>query len=188
MKKNQASISLIKLAKIQSQQDILLCTLGQKTMDNITSTNEGERTHPRSLSTVLNALYMEEAKSGHPPFLLPFEIFKYNIHNYLGDSGVATNIMLPSIAKKINAQCIETSAWIIKLDKTSVPSICELWYVIIWLSHENRVQQCVNKVFVNIPEAYDLLLSRDWSNNLDKYFSIDQSHMWVLYKGKRNQI
>jgi len=43
-------------------------------------------------------------------------------------------------------------------------------------------------VVVGIPEAYGLLLSRDWSSKLDGYFSTDWSHMWLPYKGKCNQI
>ena len=40
----------------------------------------------------------------------------------------------------------------------------------------------------DIPEAYVLLLSRDWSSKLDGYFATDWSHMWLSYKGICNQI
>ena len=41
---------------------------------------------------------------------------------------------------------------------------------------------------VDIPEAYGLILSRDWSEKLNGYFAIDWSHLWLPYKGYQNQI
>jgi len=93
-----------------------------------------------------------------------------------------------SIVKNINARWSETSAQIIQLDRTSVPTIGELRDVIIQLSHDSQVHQCINIVVVDIPEAYSLLLKRDWSSKLDGYFGTDWSHMRLSYKGKCHQI
>jgi len=116
---------------------------------------------------------MEEVNSGFPPFLLSFKVFNYDVHNCLVDSGMAANVMLLSIAKKINARWSEKSARIIQLDRTSITTIGELQDMIIQLSHDSRVHQCINIVVLDIPEAYSLLLSRDWFGKLDGYFSID---------------
>ena len=40
----------------------------------------------------------------------------------------------------------------------------------------------------DIPEAYGLVLSRDWSAKLNGYFASDWSHMWLTYKGIPNKI
>ena len=40
----------------------------------------------------------------------------------------------------------------------------------------------------DIPDAYGLVLSRDWSAKLNGYFSLDWSHLWFPYKGSPNQI
>jgi len=90
-----------------------------------------------------------------------FEIFNCNIHNCLVDSGALANIMLLSIAKKINAQWSKTSMNIIQLNRTCLPAIGELQDVIIRLSHDSRVHHCINIIFVDISEVYGLLLSRD---------------------------
>jgi len=131
MKKTGVNINFFKPTKVQSQQDILLHALGQKTIGSAASTRKGASTPPRLPSIVLNTLRMEEANSGFSPFLLSFKVFNYNFHNYLVDSSAATNVMLLSITKKINARWSETSARIIQLDKTSVPAIGELQDVII---------------------------------------------------------
>jgi len=60
MKKNRANINLFKLAKVQSQQDILLHALGQTKTDSATSIDKGACTPPGSLSNMLNILRMEE--------------------------------------------------------------------------------------------------------------------------------
>jgi len=61
MKKTRANISLFELAKIQSQRDILLRALGQTSIDNVTTTRKGASTPSRSLSTMLNTFWIEEA-------------------------------------------------------------------------------------------------------------------------------
>lgn len=77
---------------------------------------------------------------------------------------------------------------IIQLDRTSLLAIGELRDMIIRLSYDSGVHQCINIVVVDIPEAYGLLLSKDWSNKLDGYYATDWSHMPLLYKGRCNQI
>jgi len=77
--------------------------LGQNETDNAVFTSKGASTPPGSLSIVLNTLQMEEENSSFPPFLLSFEVFNCNVHNYLVDCGMAGNVMSLSIAKKINA-------------------------------------------------------------------------------------
>ena len=52
-----------------------------------------------------------------------------------------------------NAWWSETSTRIIRLDRTLVPSIGELQDVIIRLSHDSRVHQCINIVVVDILSA-----------------------------------
>ena len=38
-----------------------------------------------------------------PPFLLTFEIFNMNVHNFLVDYDTSSNVMPYVVAKKINA-------------------------------------------------------------------------------------
>ena len=123
-----------------------------------------------------------------PPFLLSFEIFSFNVHNCLVDSGASTNVMPLSVCKKLNIRPEKTDAKIIQLDRSQVPAVGELNNVIIRLSSDSRVHQCIDIVIVDIPEAYGLLLSRDWSSKLQGYFATDWSHLWLPYKGRNNQI
>lgn len=66
MNKNCGNISLFEFSKIQSQRDILLCALRQTSTNSATSTSKGENTPPRSLSTMLNTIQMDEAKICFP--------------------------------------------------------------------------------------------------------------------------
>lgn len=173
MKKTHANISLFEFAKIQSQQDILLRTVGQTSIEIATSTSKGESTSLGSLTTVLNRPWMEEANYVCPPFFLSFEIFNCNVHNRLVDSGASANVMPLSISKKIISQWSKASAQIIELDLTCIPAFGELRDVIIQLSHDDRVHQCIKIIVVDILEAYGLLLSRDRYSKLNGYFAID---------------
>jgi len=89
------------------------------------------------------------------------------------DYAMSVNFMPLSIAKMINAQWSSTTTQIIQLDRKCFPTIGELQDVIIWLSSDGRVHQCINIMIVYIPEAYGLLINRDWSNKLQEYFAMD---------------
>ena len=54
-----------------------------------------------SLESVFNAL-MLDANTLFPPFLLMLEIFNYNVHNCLVDSGASVNVMPLPVPKEIN--------------------------------------------------------------------------------------
>ena len=66
--------------------------------------------------------------------------------------------------------------------------IGEMEDVLIRLSSNDKVCQFIDIVVADIPEAYGLVLSRDWSENLSGYFASDWSHLWLPYKGIPNQI
>ena len=66
--------------------------------------------------------------------------------------------------------------------------IGEMEDVIIRLSANEKVCQYIDIVVADIPDAYGLVLSRDWSARLDGYFASDWSHMWLPHKGSPNQI
>jgi hypothetical protein len=53
-----------------------------------------------------------------PPFLLTFEIFNRNIHNYLVDSGESSNVTPLSVCMKLNVVPLKTDKHVIQLDKT----------------------------------------------------------------------
>ena len=49
-------------------------------------------------------LIRKNSRSKTMPFLLTFEIFNRNVHNYLVDSWDSSNVMPYSICKKLNAK------------------------------------------------------------------------------------
>lgn len=109
IKKNHVNISLYELTKIMGQWHILLHTLGQTSTDSVTSSIKGSSKSLDSLAFMLNVLCMEEENLLCPLFLLWFEIFNFNVHNYLVDCGASVNVMSLPIAKRINAQWSSTN-------------------------------------------------------------------------------
>lgn len=93
-------------------------------------------------------------------FLLTFENFNYNVHNFLVDSDAYVNATPLFVAKKINAKWDKTNEQIIQLDKTLFHAIGELINVLIHLSSDQCIHQYINIVIVDILEAYSVLLSR----------------------------
>ena len=129
-----------------------------------------------------------KSKYKTPTFLLTFEIFNYNVHNCLVESGASVNVMPWSVCKKMNGQ-IKPYTWqVIQLDRTAMKLIREMEDVIICLSVDERVCQYIDIVVADIPDAYGLVLSRDWAERLDGYFASNWSHLWFPYKGSPNQI
>ena len=131
MKKTRANISLYELARITNQRDLIL-----KAFANASTTKPVSNTSAQasaSLQSIVNTVNTN-SRGSTPPFLLSFEIFNFNIHNFLVDSGASTNFMPLSVCKKLNIRPGKTSARIIQLDRSQVPTIGELNNVIICLS------------------------------------------------------
>jgi hypothetical protein len=105
--------------------------------------------------------YSEDKKGKHffPPFLLTFEVFNRNLHNYLVNSGVSSNVMPFSICKKLNVIPLKSDKHVIQLDKTQVKVMGELKDVMIIIVTHPKFVQVIDIIVVDIPEAYGLLLS-----------------------------
>lgn len=55
-----------------------------------------------------------------PPFLLTYEIFNRNAHNWLVDLGASSNIMLITMCTKLNITHQKSIVHIVQLDRTKV--------------------------------------------------------------------
>ena len=129
-----------------------------------------------------------KSKSRTKSFLLTFEIFNLNVHKCLVDSGASSNVMPLSVCKKINGKPIPSSSQIIQLYRTTVKVAGEMKNVLIRLVANERVCQYIDIMVVDIPEAYGLIMSRDWSEKLNGYFATDWPHLWLPYKCCQNHI
>ena len=93
-----------------------------------------------------------------------------------------------SICKILNAIPLKSDKHVIQLDRTWVKVIGEIKYVMIKIATHPKFVQVIDIIVVDIPEAYGLLLIRDCSGKLKKYFSIDWDHLWLPLKGHMNMI
>jgi hypothetical protein len=100
----------------------------------------------------------------------------------------SSNVMPLSVCQKINAEIKPSDIKIIHLDRTNVTVVGELKYVLIRLSSNPKVHQIIDIVVVDIPEVYGMFLSRDWSQQLNGYFSTDWSHLWFPLNGQPNKL
>ena len=135
---------------------------------------------------VVEASVGGKSKFKTPPFLITFEIFNYNVHNYLVDSGASINVMPLPFCKRINRQHKPSTWQVIQLDRTAVKVIGEMENVLIRLSSNENLCQYIDIVVADIPDAYALVLSQDWLARLDGYFASDWSHLWLPHKGSPN--
>ena len=97
-------------------------------------------------------------------------------------SRASSNVMPYSVCRKINAKPQICRTKIIQLDRSNVKVMGELKDVLIHLASNFMVHQTIDIIVVDIPEAYGVILSRDWFAKLNGYFTIDWSHLWFLYK------
>ena len=110
------------------------------------------------------------------------------MHNCLEESGAFSNVMPLSVTIKINGQPTPLSCKIIQLGRTIVKVVGEMRNVLIWLSTDERVCQFIDIMVVDIPQAYGLILRRDWSTKLEGFFVTKWSHSWFPYKNGQNHI
>ena len=98
-----------------------------------------------------------KSKYKTPPCLLTFDIFNYNVHKCLVDSGESVNVMPLSVCKKINGQPKPSTWQVLQLDMTAVKVIGEMEDVLIRLSADERVCQYIDIVVADIPDDYGLV-------------------------------
>jgi ribonuclease HI len=132
--------------------------------------------------------FVVNTRKNVPPFLLTFEIFNRNVHNYMVDSVASSNVMHLSVCQKINAEVQPSSLKIIHLDRTNIKVISELKNVMVRLSSNPKVHQIIDIIVIDIPKFYGLFLSRDLSKQLHGYFTTDWSHLWLPENGHPNKI
>ena len=96
-----------------------------------------------------------KSKYKTPTFLLTFEIFNYNVHNCLVDSGASVNVMPLSVYKKINGQPKPSTWQVLQLGRIVVKVIGEMEDVLIRLSTDERVCQYIDIVVADIPDLMD---------------------------------
>ena len=88
------------------------------------------------------------------------------------------------VSKRLHAIPEKTGTQIMQLDRTSVKVIGEVKDVLIRMAAKPQCTQVIDIVVVDIPEAYGMLLSRDWSAKLNGYFSTNWSHLLLPQKEK----
>jgi ribonuclease HI len=190
LKKLKANISIMDICKIPQQKDFLLQAL--KSVENPTTSNGQEiNLSPTDLVIKPTVNTCSEDRKEKPfvlPFLLTFEVFNKSLHNCLVDLGASFNVMPLSICKKLNAVLLKSDKHVIQLDRTQVKVMGELKDVMIRIATHPKFVQVIDIIVVDIPEAYGLLLRRDRSEKLNRYFSIDWAHLWLPRKGYKNMI
>ena len=60
--------------------------------------------------------------------------------------------------------------------------------VLLRLSVDHRIHQTIDIVIMDIPEAYAMWLSRDWSEKIKGYFATYWSHSWLPLNGQPNKL
>lgn len=104
------------------------------------------------------------------------------------ESSASSNILPRTVCAKLNVQHQKSAVRIVQLDWSQVEVIGELNQVTIRLSSDPKVCQVIDILIADIPEFYGLILSKDWSEKLHRYFVTDWSHTWLPYNGKPNQL
>ena len=112
IKKAKENISLFEMCNMPQQKEILLKAL-ETPEEKLPIDNQHQE------EKIGEASVGGKPKCKTPPFLLTFEIFNHNVHNYLVDSGASVNVMLLSVCKKINGQPKPSTWQVIQLDKNS---------------------------------------------------------------------
>ena len=83
---------------------------------------------------------------------------------------------------------VPSNSQITQLDRTNVRVLGEMKDVLVRIACNPSVFQIIDIVVADIPDAYGLFLSRDWSQQLNGFFATDWSTLLLPKNGKSNQI
>jgi hypothetical protein len=161
LNKLKSNLSIMDMCMIPQQKNFLLQAL-KLTDTLVKGTNQGNVSSPTDLMNKpnLNACSLDKKERPFvPPFLLTFEVFNKNLHNFLVHSRASSNVMTLSICKKLNATPLKSYKRVIQLDRTQVKVIGELKYFMIRISTHPKFSQVIDIIVVDIPEDYGMFLS-----------------------------
>lgn len=103
--------------------------------------------------------------------MLTIKIFNHNFHHCLVNSKGSNNFIPYFVRKKLRVSSIKNLIKITQLEWTKDKVIGGLKYVIFSLDIDPLVHYIIEILLVYVLEAYGMLLSKDWSINLDGYFA-----------------
>jgi hypothetical protein len=89
LKKRRANISIMELGKIAYQRKLLQDALNKMKTNEVSKKYLNPTLAVNHLAHINTALTGQKSKSKTPPFLLSFEIFNQNVHNFLVDYGAS---------------------------------------------------------------------------------------------------
>ena len=177
LKRAKANISLFEILKIPSIRESL---------PNNMVLNKSREAQNHNLEICTKPESQKSGTKRVPPFLLTFEVFNRNIHNYMIDSKESSNVMHVSMCKKLNAAWESCPMQIVQLDRSRLKVLGELKNVLLTLSVDTRIHQTVDIIVDYVPKTCGMWLSRDWSEKLKGYFATYWSHLWLPYNGRPN--
>ena len=102
------------------------------------------------------------------------------------DSGASSNVMPLSVCKKLNGKYVPSNSQITQLDRKNVKVIGEMKDVLVRIACNLSVYQIIDIIVADIPDAYGMFLSRDWSQQLNGFFATDWLTLWLHKNGKSN--
>jgi predicted aspartyl protease len=128
LKKTKSNISLFELMKIPQIQENFIRTLQCKTSPRfcesnsrtkrvITKVTSPNNNTPSKIQVATNAsLTCQRSRSNTPPFLITFEVFNRNVHNFMVDLGASSNVMPLKVCEKLKIKPELSNIQIIQLD------------------------------------------------------------------------
>ena len=125
----------------------------------------------KKFDTNNSILLRDKSNSHNHTFLLNFDFFNKNVHNFLIYSGASSNIMPYFVCLKLNIAPQKSVVHIMQLYRTNVKVLGEMNYVLIRLASNSKVHQVIEILVTDIADFYGLIMSRDWSENFHSYFS-----------------
>jgi hypothetical protein len=102
------------------------------------------------------------SRSTNLPFLITFEMFNRNFHNYMVDSRAPSNVMPLKVHEKLNFKHEPYEIQIVQLERTRVKVTGELKKFLIRMFANPKVYQVIDIIVVDIPDNCVMLLSQDW--------------------------
>ena len=102
------------------------------------------------------------------------------------DSRESSNVMPLSVSRRLNSKFTPCETQITQLDRSNVKVLGEMKDVLIRLASNPSIYQIIDIVVANIPDAYELFLSKYWSQGLNGFFAIDWSTLWLPKNSKSN--
>jgi hypothetical protein len=131
------------------------------------------------LPVILHSSNLDRRNGRHAPFFISLVVNELLLHNCMLDSGASTNVMSLEVMNQLKLEITRPYKNICGIDSKSLPVCGLIKYLKVSLVAYLDISLLMDIVVIDVPDAWGMLLSREWDVTLGGSLQMDFSYATI---------